>query len=132
MQPMSSPAATRAETVQPAIPYRKDSGGLAGTAGGAMFAAIAMLAIFMLALRYAHRKGLLNRWVVATPKGSAQERPTMHVEQALRIGPKTMVYRIRDGSRRYLLVESAAHTQLTEIRDDNPTNENESADAEDL
>lgn len=81
-----------------------------------MFAAILLLALLVVALQLARRRGLLDRWIVATPARAAG-RPQMQVEQALRVGPKTMVYRIRDGERRYLLVESTVQTTLAPIAD---------------
>lgn len=108
------PAKTRAETGQQAIPYRDDSGGLAADAGGAVFAAILLLALLVVALQFARRRGLLDRWIVATPARAAG-RPQMQVEQALRVGAKTMVYRIRDGEQRYLLVESTVQGTLLPI-----------------
>jgi hypothetical protein len=119
VQATATPAAslsakTRAETGQQAIPYRDDSGGFAADAGGAMFAAILLLALLVVALQFARKRGLLDRWIVATPARAAG-RPQMQVEQALRVGAKTMVYRIRDGEQRYLLVESTAQTTLLPI-----------------
>jgi hypothetical protein len=113
-QAASVPAKTRAETGQQAIPYRDDRGGLAADAGGAMFAAILLLALLVVALQFARKRGLLDRWIVATPARAAG-RPQMQVEQALRVGAKTMVYRIRDGEQRYLLVESTAQSTLLPI-----------------
>lgn len=117
--PTSAPGSPRAETAQDAIPYRKQNDSLAVDAGGALLAAGLMLALVVVALRYAHRRGLLDRWVVAAPKRSG-ERPRMRVESAARISPKTMLYRVRDGDRHYLLVESIAQTQLIPIDDDRP------------
>lgn len=108
------PAKTRAETMQQPIPYREDGGGLAADAGGAVFAAILLLSLMVVALQFARRRGLLDRWIVATPARTAG-RPQMQVEQALRVGAKTMVYRIRDGEQRYLLVESTAQTTLVPV-----------------
>ena len=107
-------AKTRVDTMQQPIPYREDGGGLAADAGGAVFAAILLLSLLVVALQFARRRGLLDRWIVATPARTAG-RPQMQVEQALRVGAKTMVYRIRDGERRYLLVESTAQTTLVPV-----------------
>jgi hypothetical protein len=114
--PAPVPAQPRAETAQQAIPYRDEGGGLAGDAGGAMFAAILLLALLVAALQFARKRGLLDRWIVAAPARAAG-RPQMQVEQALRVGAKTMVYRIRDGERRYLLVESTAQATLVPVSD---------------
>lgn len=112
--PAPVPAQPRAETAQQPIPYRDEGGGLAADAGGAVFAAILLLALLVVALQFARKRGLLDRWIVAAPARAAG-RPQMQVEQALRVGAKTMVYRIRDGERRYLLVESTAQTTLVPV-----------------
>lgn len=109
-------AQPRAETAQQAIPYREEGGGFAADAGGAVFAAILLLALLIVGLQFARKRGLLDRWIVAAPARAAG-RPQMQVEQALRVGAKTMVYRIRDGERRYLLVESTAQTTLVPVPD---------------
>lgn len=114
--PAPVPAQPRAETAQQPIPYRDEGGGLAADAGGAVFAAILLLALLVVALQFARKRGLLDRWIVAAPARAAG-RPQMQVEQALRVGAKTMLYRIRDGERRYLLVESTAQTTLVPVSD---------------
>lgn len=114
--PAPVPAQPRASTVQQPIPYRDEGGGLAADAGGAVFAAILLLALLIVGLQFARKRGLLDRWIVAAPARAAG-RPQMQVEQALRVGAKTMVYRIRDGERRYLLVESTAQTTLVPVPD---------------
>ncbi|WP_345304998.1 hypothetical protein [Lysobacter hankyongensis] len=114
--PPPVPAQPRAETAQQPIPYRDEGGGLAADAGGAVFAAILLLALLIVGLQFARKRGLLDRWIVAAPARAAG-RPQMQVEQALRVGAKTMVYRIRDGERRYLLVESTAQTTLVPVSD---------------
>lgn len=108
--------AARADTVQP-IPYRSDANGMAASTSSALLVAVLLLAALALALRYAKRRGLLDRWIVAAP-GRVAGRPEMQVVRALRISPKTTLYRIRDADRQYLLVESLAQTTLTPIPDE--------------
>lgn len=106
---------TRAEVGRP-IPYRAESEGVASSAGGAIFAALLLLGLFTAVLVVARRKGLLDRWIVAPPAGRP-ERSGLRVEQALRVSPKTMLYRVRDGERSYLLVESLAQATLHPVTD---------------
>ena len=108
--------ALRADTTQP-IPYRSDANSMAASTGSAMLVAVLLLAALALALHFAKRRGLLDRWIVAAP-GRASGRLDMQVVRALRVSPKTTVYRIRDADRHYLLVESLAQTTLTPLSDD--------------
>jgi len=89
------------------IPYRNESGSVAMPALGALVATVLMLALFAAVLKFARKRGLLDRWIVA-PRVAEDGRPALRVEQSLRVGPRTTVHRIRDGERRYLLVESLA------------------------
>lgn len=89
------------------IPYRHESGAIAMPALGALVATVLVLAVFAAALKFARRRGLLDRWIVA-PRVADDGRPALRVEQSLRVGPRTTVHRVRDGERRYLLVESLA------------------------
>lgn len=107
---------TRAEVARP-IPYRSESEGVASSAGGAIFAALLLLGLFTAVLVIARRKGLLDRWIGAPPVGRP-ERARLRVEHALRVSPKTMLYRVRDGERSYLLVESLAQATLHPVEDD--------------
>lgn len=107
--------AVRSDAAQP-IPYRSDASGMAASMTGALLVAVLLLAVLALALRFAKRRGLLDRWIVAAP-GRAAERTQMRVVHALRVSPKTTLYRIRDADRQYLLVESLAHTTLTPLSD---------------
>jgi hypothetical protein len=113
--PASTP--TRAETAKPSIPYRDEGGGLAAEAGGAVFAAFVLLALLVVVLHVARKRGLLDRWIAAAPT-RAEGREPMRVEDALRVGPRTTLYRIRDGGRRYLLIESTAQARLVPIEED--------------
>jgi hypothetical protein len=112
-----------ADAAQP-IPYRSDANGLAASTGSALLVAILLLAAFAFALRFAKRRGLLDRWIVAAPARVAG-RPDMQVELALRVSPKTTIYRIRDAGRNYLLVESLAQTTLTLLTNEDTSIQND-------
>ena len=117
----------RTDTTQP-IPYRSDANSMAASTGSALLVAVLLLAAFAFVLHFAKRRGLLDRWVVAAP-GRASDRLEMQVVRALRVSPKTTVYRIRDADRHYLLVESLAQTTLTPISDeDTPIRNDEEHD----
>lgn len=108
--------AAHTEAARP-IPYRSESGAMATSTGSALLVAVLLLAVFALALRFAKRRGLLDRWIVSAPTRGVG-RADMQVERALRVSPKTMIYRIRDADRHYLLVESLAQTTLTPLSDE--------------
>lgn len=103
------------------IPYRKEGGAAGGSLMGVLAITVLMLAAFVVVLRLAKSRGLLDRWIVsgsAAAPASKTGQDAIRVEQVLRVSPRTMLYRIRDGERRYLLVESiAAHAQLHPLRD---------------
>lgn len=113
--------AARNDAVQP-IPYRSDANGMAASTGTALLVAVLLLAMCAVALRFAKQRGLLDRWIVAVP-GRVAGRPQMQVVHALRISPKTTLYRIRDADRQYVLVESLAQTTLTPVSDDHISNQ---------
>lgn len=73
-----------------------------------------LVAAFVAVVWVARKQGWLDRWIVSQGN-SEKTRSTIRVEQALRISPRTTVYRIVDAERRYLLVESSAATQIVTI-----------------
>ena len=103
------------------IPYRKEGSGADGSLIGVLAITVLMLAVFVVVLRVAKSRGLLDRWVVSAPAGakaSREGRDAMRVEQSLRVSPRTVLYRIRDGEQRFLLVEStSANVRLQPLRD---------------
>jgi hypothetical protein len=118
-EPGPSTTSATAATPQP-IPYRKESSGVGGSVIGVLLVTVVVLAVFVLVLRMAKSRGMLDRWVVA-PLPRDAVRQALQVEQSLRVGSRTTVHRIRDGGRRYLLVESMAPgVQLLALEDDHP------------
>lgn len=94
-----------AASTAPAIPYRESAQVSGGDIAGAFGAAIVLLALALGLALLARRLGWLQRWGVATgpAKASAQG---LRVEQALRISPRTTLFRVADGDRHFLLAES--------------------------
>jgi hypothetical protein len=117
--PGPSASGATVATPQP-IPYRKESSGVGGSVIGVLLVTVVVLAAFVLVLRMAKSRGMLDRWVVAPlPRDAARQ--ALQVEQSLRVGSRTTVHRIRDGERRYLLVESMAPgVQLLALEDEHP------------
>jgi hypothetical protein len=118
-EPGPSTTSAAVATPQP-IPYRKESSGVGGSVIGVLLVTAVLLAAFVLVLRMAKSRGMLDRWVVA-PLPRDAVRQALQVEQSLRVGSRTTVHRIRDGGRRYLLVESMAPgVQLLALEDEHP------------
>jgi hypothetical protein len=103
--PVASPATAQA-TPEP-IPFRSESTGAGSGAVGAFGVTVALLAACVWLLHLAKRRGWLARWVVAAPPRPAADAP-LQLEQALRLSARTTLYRVRDGGRTVLLVESLA------------------------
>ncbi len=96
-----------------AIPFRQDHGAATTTVTGALLATVLLLVVAMLVAWYARRRGWLDRWVgQAAP---AMPKQTLRMEQALRLSPRTTLYRVRDGSRLLLVVESQVNARVVSI-----------------
>ncbi len=105
---MTLPAASQtvpvAGTAQP-IAYRPEASILADSAMDVLLVLVLMLSVVLALTWFAKQKGWLQRWTTATASRSATTR-SLHVEQALRLSPRTTLFRVVDGTDRYLLVES--------------------------
>lgn len=109
-QDVSAPATPARTTTQP-IAYRPDSSGIAGSAIDVLLVLVLLLgATFALAL-LAKRKGWLQRWTLGA-SSLVPTRSGLRVEQALRMSPRTTLFRVVDGDRSYLLVESSGTVQF--------------------
>ncbi|HEY2346791.1 MAG TPA: hypothetical protein VGH80_13095 [Xanthomonadaceae bacterium] len=109
MTNLSMPAS--AHVAVQAIPFRPESHGIASDAGSVLLALTALLAVFLVVLLFARKKGWLNRWIV-DPAATGPSGTKLRVEQVLRLSPKTLVYRVSEGPERYLIVESTAQAHL--------------------
>jgi flagellar biogenesis protein FliO len=87
------------------IPYRTTSEVSGGDVAGALAATVALLALALLMGWLARRLGWLQRWGVA-PLAAAPGAQRLRIEQSLRVSTRTVVFRISDGSREFLLAES--------------------------
>lgn len=90
------------------IPFRPEGPGLASSALDVTMGLVVVLGLALAGLLFARKKGWLERWTgAATPAA-----PTLRIEQRLRLSPRTMLYRVRDGNARYLVLESSANARL--------------------
>lgn len=95
-----------------AIPFRQDSAVSMPEAGGLLLAALLLLAAFYCIAWYAKRAGWLARWAgAAANDGDSQRR--LAVIERMAVSRKTVLYRVRDGEKEYLLVESSAAIHVT-------------------
>jgi hypothetical protein len=105
----------------PAQPLRFRPEGIGDAAdGGAIFLKLTIVLIVGIAATwFANRKGWLKRWKrgggLAFNAGGRGD-SALSVVESLRVGPRTLVHRVRDGEQEYLLVESSAHIAFDRAR----------------
>ncbi|HEY2346302.1 MAG TPA: hypothetical protein VGH80_10525 [Xanthomonadaceae bacterium] len=102
---------TAAHAAAQAIPFRPESHGITSDAGSVFLVLTVVLAVFLIVLLFARKKGWLNRWI-AEPAVTGPSGTKLRVEQVLRLSPKTLLYRVSEGPERYLIVESTAQVHL--------------------
>lgn len=74
-------------------------------------ACAALLALFVIGLVFAHRKGWLRRFSV--PPNRQQGVRAVDLRQTLRLSPHTTVFVLAHGATEYLVVESTRHVAIT-------------------
>lgn len=111
-QNASAPAAPVRTTAQ-AITYRPESASVAGNAIDVLLMLVLLLGGTLALVLVAKRKGWLRRWTVGATLLSSTG-VGLRVEQALRLSPRTTLFRVIDGNRRYLLVESTGTVRFVE------------------
>lgn len=119
-----------ATTATATIPYRSVSGNSGGDIAAAFGWTVVLLLVATGIALLARRLGWLQRWGAVTATAAGER---LRVEQALRVSPRTMLFRIGDGRRQYLLAESRDGLQLLELAApvdvDRPAAAQESPDA---
>lgn len=93
------------------IGFRDEHESVADSAVGVLLVLVVLLGACLGGLLFAKRKGWLNRWLPA-PSGAADDASRLRVEQVLRLSPRTVLYRVADERRRYLILELTASAQL--------------------
>lgn len=104
-----SPPVTTAATAP--IPFRESSVASTGDVFGMFAITLLLLAAFAGAAWYARKAGWLDRWVGKLPAKAGIPARRLAVVERLPLSRKTMVYRIVDGDRQYLLAESMGGVQ---------------------
>lgn len=99
-------------TASQAIPFRPEYRGSGSSAVDVLLILVLLLGSFVAVLWFARKKGWLDRWIVAAPGVGVTKRAGLELEQVLRLSQKSALYRINDGSTRYLVLESAGAAQV--------------------
>lgn len=99
-----------------AIPFRQDSAVSMPEAGGLLLTALLLLAAFYCVAWYARRAGWFERWTGARTSNVDGHRKLAVLER-LALSRKTVLFRVRDGEKEYLIVESSATIHVTAPRD---------------
>lgn len=102
-------AAASAAAKPQAIPFRQDSAADGATLVGVLAVTVVLLAVLALATWHARRRGWLDRWI---GPDATQRGPALRVEQALRLSPRTTLYRVSYEDRLLLVVESTANIRI--------------------
>lgn len=99
------------------IAYRPETRVLADNALDVLLVLVLLLGGVLALTWFAKQKGWLQRWTTGAVRGAAAKRG-LHVEQALRISPRTTLFRVVDGQDRYLLVESTGTVRFVSSKAD--------------
>ncbi|MFT3806711.1 hypothetical protein [Arenimonas sp.] len=115
-EPASATAPPPAATTTTApIPFRESSVASTGDVFGMFAITLLLLAAFAGAAWYARKAGWLDRWIGKLPAKPGIPVRRLTVVERLPLSRKTMVYRIVDGDRQYLLAESMGGVQWLPI-----------------
>ena len=95
-----------------AIPFRQDAGGAGASIVGALAVTAVLLCVVVLIAAYARRRGWLDQWIGPAPHAHA---PRLRLEQALRLSPRTSLYRVRHDGQVLLVVESTASARVVTL-----------------
>lgn len=108
-----SEAGTTASTSQP-IAFRSDEGDIGSSLIHVLLITALLLGAVLGALVFAKRRGWLQRWTGTPVPGAmpAAGAGALKVEQRLRLSARTTLYRVADGDRRYVVVESIGGVHL--------------------
>jgi len=101
----------------PPIPFRNTAVTSGPEVLGILAVTLLVLAAFASMAWYARRRGWLDRWISRLPTATTGTRKLAVVE-VLHVSRKTTLFRIRDGERELLLVESSVQAQLGPASDE--------------
>lgn len=108
----SKPAAAAVVPGKP-IPFREEPATLSGDPLGVFLALVAVLGVAVAGLWIARKKGWLDRWIAA--RALREGGGDVRVEQAVRLSPRSVLFSIRNGNQRVLLIESIANVSVVAV-----------------
>lgn len=114
-QPAHKPTSTSTP-----IPFRESAATTTPEVVGILAITLLLLAAFGGLAWYARRRGWLDRWSTKRSLRSAGQEG-LAVVDTIRLSRKSTLYRITDGSREYLLVESELNVELVPVVAGNTT-----------
>lgn len=104
-------------SAQTSIPYRAEPAVSGGELTGVLAATTLVLATFLMLALYAKRRGWLRKLSPLNAVNDTGKRWQLQVH-AQRISRLTTVYRIEDGARSWLVVESTGQVSVSALGDD--------------
>ena len=109
-------------SVQAPIPYRAETAVSAGQLTSVLLVTVLLLGIFLVLALYAKKRGWLQKLMPASAVRPAGTQWRLYV-QAQRISRLTTVYKVEDGARAWLIVESAGQVSVSALPDQPVTGE---------
>lgn len=104
-------------SAQPAIPYRAEPAVSGGELTSVLAATGLLLALFLVLALYARKRGWLRELMPLAATGQTGRRWRLDVH-AQRISRLTTVYRIEDGTRAWLVVESTGQVSVSALTEE--------------
>lgn len=101
-----------APSVAAPIEFREEGSGAGADAAQALGMAVLLLAVVLVGLYAARRRGWLQQWLGAAVLARRPAEQDLRLVGSLRLSPRTSVHRIQDGDACFLLVESSAQVHL--------------------
>ena len=92
------------------IPFRSDAAGTGGMLVHALLVTVLLLGACLVLALHARKRGWLARWSIAPAATQAVGR--MQVVDALKLSQRTTVFKVRDGQREFLVVESSVRAGI--------------------
>lgn len=113
-------AAPTSMTAAP-IAFREEGSSTGADAAQALGMTVLLLAVVVVGLWAARRRGWLQRWLGAAVLARPADSSDLKLVHTLRLSPRTSVYRIQNGSKSFLLVESSAQVTLQRVEEHDAT-----------
>ena len=110
-------ATAQASTTAAPIAFREEGSSTGADAAQALGMTVLLLAVVVVGLWAARRRGWLQRWLGAAVLARPADSADLKLVHTLRLSPRTSVHRIQNGNESFLLVESSAQVTLQRVED---------------